>query len=466
MLFTAPAFLFLFLPLSFLLYAVLGKGHRRECLLLICFAYHLVLNLFHLYTLLILACLILYTYLAGILIRRVRHSALTAAVCLLPYVLLIALRIPAYGEVEGFVYPIGLTITTLGTTSYFLDTLRAGSPSRHRMFDLCLYLGFFPVMLAGPFVKYSEFQELAREDRISFGVVDFADGACLFMTGLIKRIVVGAVLMETYETFILSIAQSSDALLTVLAMILVYFGVYFVITGYADMGCGLSKMFGIRLRYVPTHPFQVALPTQYGRALLYSFYEWLDDYVINPVICVTKGRGSYLIRAVGYGGLVLLFIRSNWYVLLMVIPCVAASYLSLRLDWEDRLRGRNGLQILTGFLTVTLSALGWVCVTVGGVGAVLRHLSQMSYSNSEYYLDKLLTSISVEECLFVLLVAAGVCAAPFLLRRGGLQRNRKKRLIVEAVGGLLLLLIFAFALLFFLPQYGIYDTVPFRYVFI
>ncbi len=466
MLLTAPAFLFLFLPLSFLLYSVLGKGRRRVSLLAICFAYHLALHLFHPYTLLAPILLIGYTYLGGLLIRRARRTALTVAVCLLPYIALIILRAIAYEEIVGFVYPVGLTVMTLGSTSYLADTVRERLPIPHRMSDLCLYLGFFSIMLAGPFVRYSEFFELTREDRLSFGVVDFADGARLFMVGLVKRIAVGAVLMEIYELFMHSLAQNSDALVTVLALIFVYFGVYFVITGYADMGCGLARMFGIRLRYVPTHPFRASLPEEYGRTVLGSFYEWLENYAVEPAVRVTKGRFACLIRAICYGGLFLLFIRFDWYVLLMVLPCVLITYFSLRFQWERRLKKRYGVRILTGFLTIMLTAFGWMCVTMGGMATVLKRFSQMSYLNSEYYLDKLLVSFSTVEFFCVFLVGVFLVAMPFCLRANSLRRHTKKRLVLEACGSLVLLIVFAFTLLFFLPQYGIYDTVPFRYVFI
>ena len=124
------------------------------------------------------------------------------------------------------------------------------------------------------------------------------------------------------------------------------------------------------------------------------------------------------------------------------------------------------MRILLGFLTASLASFVWMCVTVGGMGTIVEHLSHLSSSNTEYYLDKLLVGFSTVEYLAVFLIGAALLAFPWLLRDKSLRRNGKKRVAFELLGSLLLLLLFAFTLLFFLPQYGIYDTVPFRYVFI
>lgn len=467
MLFTAPAFLFLFLPLVLLLYAICGKERRRVCLLVICGAYHLFANLFHLQTLLMLVLLIVYTYLAGLLIRRLRRPVVTTLACLLPYVALVALRGFAYAGAEGFIYPVGLTVTTMASTSYLLDTTRSEASARHRVSDVFLYLSFFPTMLVGPFIQYHDFLELTREDRICFDVSNFADGARLYMTGFIKRIAVGAILMETYDAFLSSLTLRSDLLVTLFAMILIYFGVYFTVSGYADMGCGLTRMFGIRLSYASPNPFRAALPDQYGRGLFFGFYGWLDDYLVEPLNRCAKGRHAHLIRAIAYGGVFLLLLRTTRFVLLLAIPVVALSYLSSRFQWEHKLKKCHGVRILTGFLTMTVISLGWICMTVGDPVALLRHLAQMSFYNSEYYLNVLLVTFSGVEYLFVLFVALFLTLPVLYAQRKGLgQCETRTHVVMESVGTLLLLLLFAFSILFFLPQHEGYHSVPFRYMFI
>lgn len=465
MLLTAPAFLFLFLPLALLLSALCGKERRRACLLVVCGVYQVIAHLFHPQTLAVLALLILYTFLGGILIRRAKKNAFAAVICLLPYVALLILRFFAYGGPLAEAYPVGLTMTIVASTSYLLDRRRENA-TRARVTDLVLYLTFFPILLVGPFVRYAEFIELTREERMSLNMSRFADGARLYMVGFVKRIAVGAVIMETYRFLLASLSLHSDGAVTLLAMLLIYFAAFFIITGYADMACGVAWMLGVPVSYSPTRPLLVALPEDYGKTLLRGLYVWLEDDLLRPARALTGERGAHLITAMAYGGLPLLLIRSDLTAFAMAIPVTLLCYVSVHFDWRSALEHKKWLRILCMCLTGIGISFVWMCLTVGDAVTVAKHLFSGAYFNSVYYLNLILVTFSAREYLFLAAVALFLLGMPMLYSRLSATKRSGARSAAEGVGSLLLLLVFAFAVLFFLPQFGSYDTAPFRYVFI
>ena len=95
-----------------------------------------------------------------------------------------------------------------------------------------------------------------------------------------------------------------------------------------------------------------------------------------------------------------------------------------------------------------------------------KHLFGGAYFNSVYYLNLILVTFSAREYLFLAAVALFLLGMPMLYSRLSATKRSGARSAAEGVGSLLLLLVFAFAVLFFLPQFGSYDTAPFRYVFI
>ena len=466
MLFTSPAFLFLFLPLAVLFYLACGKGRRRVCLLIICAAFYLLQNLPSPENLPILPLMTLYTFLSGRLVEKHRHGAVVFTACIFPYAAVILFRNFAYFELSGFTYPVGLTIMAMGSTSYLLETARGTAVRRGKLWHLFLYLGFFPVLIAGPFIKYNDFLKLTSEERVDFKLHNFAAGARLFAIGFIKRLAIGAVLLETFAGFTQRLAGTADPMMGIFTLILIYFGVYFTITGYSDMGCGLCRMFGLDLRYAPTTPFRAATPEEYFHSLLYTLRDWLDDYVIRPILRISKGRMPHLTRALVYGCCLLLFVRSSLYVLALALPAVLLEYVTLRTGLGERLKGHSGVRILCTLPTMVCAAMTWLVVTMGDFRSIFLYLSQLTFADSEYLMDLMLITFSGAKYVFVIVVGL------LLLLPGLGGRHLIRRLspggqaTVRYLSMVTVFTLFTFTILFFLPQFSCYDTLPFRYVFI
>ena len=174
MLFTAPAFMFLFLPLAVFFLWAFGKKRKRQTLLVVFAVFHIFLYIRHPQHLLYPLLLIFYCYGAVFLIRQkrflrlstiLRHPTMFGLICLLPYVSLVLNHAWAYYGPKDFLYPTGLTVTVLSSTCYLLELRRSGAGQKQNLLDLSLYLLFFPVKLVGPVLRYSDFCELTRDKK-------------------------------------------------------------------------------------------------------------------------------------------------------------------------------------------------------------------------------------------------------------------------------------------------------------
>ena len=144
MLFTAPAFAFVFLPLSILFLVMFGKKQKKLCLLTVCIVYHVFLHVSSPLELLWLPLLVLYTYTAERTARVMGKRWLTFSLCAFPVALTVVVRSMLYlGAMEGN-YPLGITVPVLCAVSYICDgTERKKGLSE--LVELALYLFFFHV---------------------------------------------------------------------------------------------------------------------------------------------------------------------------------------------------------------------------------------------------------------------------------------------------------------------------------
>ena len=470
MLFTSPSFMFLFLPLALIFYTVIGKSYRPVALGVISGAFQVLLHLSNPIGMLYLPLLTLYTYLGGKLMRRFRALPLAVTVCVLPYLALLAARFFAYVSWEGFVYPVGFTVAVIFSTSYLITQRKSLAGEVGNAFHLFLYLFFFPVMLVGPILRFSDFVEITKKENLSFDVSHAASGARLFMIGFLKRIAVGAVLYESYHMLLGLFSDTPDFTVSVYLIVLIYFATFFTISGYLDMGTGIAWMFGVSLPLErPSNPLRASNVYAYLKNLFGGLLSWVDDYVVLPVAHRMGKNLSALYRSFCYSFFFFLFVRSTA-VSLILIPVVALLlFAHERFRMREKISKSSALRGLCALLTVAAMSGVWIFITMGSAEGVLSYIESIVVDNPEYRINQILTRFSFLKYLFV--VAIGV----FTVFAGRIEfrlRRREDSLQERTVGvkeilllGLLLVL-FVFAVLIFLPNYTAYDSVPFLHLYI
>lgn len=469
MLFTAPAFAFVFLPLSILFMVLFGKNRKRSCLLIVCIIYQVLLHASAPVGLLWLPLLIVYTYAAERITKKVNKKWLTFALCAAPVAVTVTARSLLYLGIMGGEYPLGITVPVLASVSYICDRSEKGE-GLSDLLGLALYLSFFPLMILGPFIRYNEFCHLTEGDSMSITLSGVSEGIGLYATGFIKRIAVGAVLVDGYQKIFAASWDTPSLVIILLLLIIIYFGVFFSVSGYYDMGVGIARMLGVSVPRVEANPFAIATVNEYSKGLFGSVREWAKHYVVSPLCRILEKKElSGFSKTAIYCLCTFLVVRADPFMIVLTVPLVAFAMASATLKLDKAYRPKHsGLRGVFGLLTVLVVGAFWVFVTMGvGNDSVLDYIGDITAGNAEYQTDMVLISFSGIKYLFVSLV--GFCTVLPRMRFTVKLMERlspKWRSAVDYGSMVVMLALFAFTLVFFLPQFEMYAEDPFAYIII
>jgi alginate O-acetyltransferase complex protein AlgI len=178
--------------------------------------------------------------------------------------------------------PLGISFFTFHHIMYLTD-LKAGRAPRYDLVRYGLYIAFFPQVLAGPLVRWSEvmhqFDErpYARPDAAE----RFARGLMLLVAGLAKKVFLGDQLAE-YANPIFEAAASGQAVTVAQAWQATLgftFQIYFDFSGYTDMALGLALLFGIVLPQNFDTPYRSVSLQDFWRRWHMTLSRFLRDYL-------------------------------------------------------------------------------------------------------------------------------------------------------------------------------------------
>ena len=466
MLFTAPAFIFLFLPFALLFCVIFGKNHKKLCLICVCAAFHIMLNLNYLQNLVWLPLLILYAYFSAQICFTNKHRLLGILMGAVPIVWLILMRQLAYFSDFGYVYPVGITLPAMCAAGYIWNAVYGDAPEEN-FWELWLYITFFPIMLVGPFIDYSSFKALTHAENLKISLERCCSGIKLFILGFVKRIAIGAVLVEGYGKIFAYSWEAPNLSIVLLLIVLIYFGVFFTLSGYYDMASGVSRMLGVDVPEVEAHPFRVATVNEYSKSLFGEARKWTYRYVVSPISEATGRRMSDAFKISVICICTVILIRTGVEALALCIPmtlfCVISS--TLKLD-KERKKGRTGLRLLFGVFTVMAIGAFWMFITMSvGSPSVFDYVTEISFNNAEYQTDMVLIAFSGKKYLFIILL--GLITLIPRTRWIMAKKQRLKGRLLVAVDYLSLavcLALFVVCAALFLPRFEIYDYMPFKYI--
>ena len=293
MLFSSIPFLYYFLPLVLAVYFLVPRGAKNAVL----FASSLLFYAwgeprFCVFMLLSIA----QGYVFGRLIERNRKHTrrsklfLTASVALslalLAYCKYADFFISSLNAVTGasikllhVALPIGISFYTFQILSYVVDVYRGSVPAQKSFLKLGTYIAMFPQLIAGPIVRYAEIAP--QLDSRQTTLEDVSSGACRFVIGLSKKVLLANVLYELITAF----QQSRDLSVLYFWLYAVSFALqlYFDFSGYSDMAIGLGRIFGFRFQENFNYPYISGSITEFWRRWHISLGSWFRDYVYIPL---------------------------------------------------------------------------------------------------------------------------------------------------------------------------------------
>ncbi len=175
--------------------------------------------------------------------------------------------------------PLGISFYTFQSMSYTIDCYRGEVTPQKSFITFSTYVTLFPQLVAGPIVRYITVQDQMDNRKESFEL--FAQGITRFIIGLSKKMIIA----NNLGYFWASIQNLEDvSVMTAwLGIILFPMQLYFDFSGYSDMAIGLGKMFGFKFVENFNYPFISHSITEFWRRWHMSLGTWFREYVYFPL---------------------------------------------------------------------------------------------------------------------------------------------------------------------------------------
>ena len=191
--------------------------------------------------------------------------------------------------------PIGVSFVVFEKITYLVDTYRGISKPAATFRDYCLFVLFFPKLLAGPILKYHEMQDqIAKPRSVEWG--DFGVGFLRFSRGIGRKLLVADPLGSFVNTVFAAAPSSLSTGHAWLALGSFTLQIYFDFAGYSDMAIGLARMLGFSLRENFNAPYASRSITEFWRRWHMSLTTWIRDYLYKPLGGNRKGEARTYIN--------------------------------------------------------------------------------------------------------------------------------------------------------------------------
>lgn len=216
-------------------------------------------------------------------------------------------NVGAKQTLEAFALPLAISFVVFEQISYVVDRVE-NRASRPRFLDYLFFVTFFPHLIAGPIVRYSNMiPQIYRRAFLRVSPTFLAVGFTYLAIGLAKKALIADPIARENQIFI-DFAGQLTPVEAWLNTFLYSFRIYFDFSGYADMAVGLGYLFGIQLPMNFKSPYLATNIAQFWRRWHISLYRFFRDYIYLRLL-----RNSFFSEYSWAAVIVVIVISSVWH---------------------------------------------------------------------------------------------------------------------------------------------------------
>lgn len=291
-------------------------------------------------------------------------------------------------RVQNIALPLGISFFTFQQISFIADRMSGRAP-HYAMLEYVNFVTFFPQLVAGPIVNHRDlvpqFQNLSRDaSAFSFKPTEgqrkaenakrrgdiggFEQGACLFILGLSKKVLLADKLGVLVDYGYANITKL-DTLSAFVVMLCYTFQIYFDFSGYCDMALGIGWMMHIDLPRNFNSPYKAVSIREFWNRWHITLNDFFTQYVYIPLGGSRHGNAKRL------RNIMIVFLLSGiwhgaawsfvlWGVAHGVMMCIEPIFGKLR----------KSVRWLITFVFVNLA---WVLFRSGSLGVALQFYKKL-----------------------------------------------------------------------------------------
>lgn len=311
LLFNSPEYIFVFLPLVALGYFLLNKlGHIQLAKISLVAASLFFYGYWNPYYLILIIGSIIINFGIGAMLHKAKLDSWDGPIpgkWILTCGIVFNLGLLAYFKYTDFfidninvllgtelpalnlLLPLAISFFTFQQIAYLVDCYKY-DVYEYDFLSYCLFVSFFPQLIAGPIVHHKEMMPQFFDVKNAFpNSANIAKGILIFCIGLFKKVVIA----DTFAVWADAGFDSEQALTffeswgTSLSYT---FQLYYDFSGYTDMAIGAALIFNIVLPLNFNSPYKALSIQDFWRRWHMTLSRWLKDYLYIPLGGNRKGR--------------------------------------------------------------------------------------------------------------------------------------------------------------------------------
>ena len=390
MLFNSYEFIFLFLPITLIIYFTLnryGKNNIAKGWLVIASLYFY--SYFHLSYLYLILSSIMVNYFIG---NKLNHKSLTEKERKIWMIIGVAFNLGLLGYFKYYDFfveninivlktnftllyillPLGISFFTFQQLSFIIDSYNEKS-MKYDFLSYCLFVTFFPQLIAGPIVLPNEMLPQFEDKRNKLiNYENMNRGLYMFSIGLAKKVIIA----DTIANFANAGFDQMETLNIIeawMTSISYTLQLYFDFSGYCDMAMGIALMFNIVLPLNFNSPYKSTNIQEFWKRWHMTLGRFMTNYLYIPL------GGNRLGERKTLRNLFIVFMASGiWHGAgwnFAIWGGLHGICILIHRVWKNS--GRKMNKLLGWFITINLVNIFWVFFRAETLNGALKVLKGM-----------------------------------------------------------------------------------------
>jgi alginate O-acetyltransferase complex protein AlgI len=288
-----------------------------------------------------------------------------------------------FSTVLAIVLPAGISFYTFQIVAYIIDVADRKVEPETNFVQLLTYVAFFPQLIAGPIVRYTDIRDqltaLRTEKKIAN---DLARGVKFIAVGMFAKVFFAdlpyAFTHGGYEV-VYAVSTETSATGALLRIFTYSFQIYYDFWAYSLIAIGLGHLFGISLPRNFLEPYLAPNPRLFWRRWHVTLSFWLKDYVYLKL----GGNDAYVRNIIIVFALCGLWHGAGWNFVVWGLyhAALVLMYHALQRPWDWL---PTSLQVA---LTFILVSFGWPLffLDLSAYGQLLAIVSQLDFTAPTIY---------------------------------------------------------------------------------
>lgn len=243
----------------------------------------------------VLFAMSLFTWFGGVLLYRMRPKGekITRGVCF-ALISIQVLVLCVFKYTPSLRLPVGMSFYMLMAISYLVDVVRGEYDTLPSVWEVLLYISFFPTVISGPIMKSKELiPQFSHRKRLD--TKRLSDGLWMFAIGLFVKFVMADRLAVAVDK-----VYSAPLVYSGLTLLITSIGytlqLLFDFAGYSYMAIAVAHIIGFDIMQNFNLPYMSTNPSEFWRRWHISLSSWLKDYVYIPLGGSRKGTARTYIN--------------------------------------------------------------------------------------------------------------------------------------------------------------------------